>query len=63
MQSTITQHVAREQSADRVQRAHARRRVPRSSHPPSHVRWRAATVVARLASRLDADAARVAVRS
>jgi hypothetical protein len=63
MQSTLTQRVAREQSADRARRAHARRRVSRSSHPPSQVRWRAATVVARLASRLDADAARVAVRS
>ncbi len=63
MQSVLTQQVAREQAADRVTRAHARRRVLRSSHPPSHARRRAATAVARLASKLDADAARVAVRS
>lgn len=63
MQSTITHRVAREQAADRVRRARRRRSVPRSAHPPSHMRGRAATVVARLASRLDEDAARVAVRS
>lgn len=62
MQSTITHRVAREQAADRVRRARRRRPV-RSAHPPSHMRGRAATVVARLASRLDEDAARVAVRS
>jgi hypothetical protein len=51
MQSTLTQRVAREQTADRVRRADARRRVPQSSHPPSQVRWRPATVVARVAAR------------
>ncbi len=54
--------VAREQAAQRVKRAHERQRVARTGHPPSRVRWRAATAVARLAQRLDQDAARIAVR-
>ena len=61
MQS-LSSAVAREQATDRLQRAHERQRVARTSHPPSRVRWRAATAVARLAGRLDRDAARLAVR-
>ncbi|MEA2125936.1 MAG: hypothetical protein QOI80_2718 [Solirubrobacteraceae bacterium] len=63
MQSTLTQSVAREQAADRLRRARMRQQVSRTLHPPSRMRRRSATVVARLAQRLDADAARVAVRS
>ena len=61
MQS-LTTLVAREQAASRVERAHERKRVARTGHPPSQVRWRVATAVARLAWRLDEDAARLAVR-
>jgi hypothetical protein len=62
MQSQLTQFVAREQAVDRLERAQARRQAARTGHPPSRVRWRAASVVARVAARLDADAARLAVR-
>ena len=54
--------VAREQATQRVERAHERQRVTRTGHPPSQLRWRMATRVARLAWRLDEDAARIAVR-
>ena len=63
MQSMLTQTVAREQSAARVARAETRRRAAQTLHPPSRVRWRTASAVARLAIRLDPDAARIAVRS
>jgi hypothetical protein len=62
MQS-LTQSVAREQATDRLRRATRRQLVQQGSHPPSLLRRRTATAVARLARRLDADAARVAVRS
>lgn len=61
--SLLTQTVAREQATGRLQRAHARRLLMQPGHPPSRLRWRAASLVARAARRLDADAARLAVRS
>lgn len=54
--------VARERVADRLERAHEHQRLTRTGHPPSRVRRRAATAAARLAWRLDRDAARLAVR-
>jgi hypothetical protein len=63
MQSLLTQSVAREQATDRLRRAARRQPLSRTSHPPSPWRRRSATVVARLAQRLDADAARMTVRS
>lgn len=55
--------VAHQRSAERIDRATRRRQVaPQTSHPPSRVRGRAAASVARLANRLDADAARLALK-
>lgn len=63
MQSHLTAAVAREQVRDRLERADRRQRLVQTGHPPSRrVRWRAATAVARLAWRLDEDAAKLAVR-
>ncbi len=59
---SLNASVAREQTADRRHRAYARSRSARSQHPPPRVRWRAAAAVARLAERLDADAARLALK-
>ena len=59
---TMNQLVAREQSAERLRRARRRAQAARTFHPPSRVRWRAASAVARLAWRLDADAARLALK-
>lgn len=61
MQS-LAQSVAREQAVDRRRRAQARAQAARSQHPPSRVRWRAAAAAARLAERLDADAARLILK-
>ena len=61
MQS-LTQYLARELVADRLRRSRQRHRVSETLHPPSPVRRRAASAAARLAIRLDADAARVAVK-
>ncbi|MEJ7894076.1 MAG: hypothetical protein WKF94_15705 [Solirubrobacteraceae bacterium] len=58
----MNQLVAREQAADRLRRARARELASQTWHPPSRVRWRAASVVARLAWRLDAEAARIALK-
>jgi hypothetical protein len=59
---SLTQYIAREQSADRLRAATRRAEAARTYHPPSRVRGRAASVVARLAWRLDADAARIALK-
>ena len=58
----LTQHVAREQDADRLRRAARRAQSARTSHPPSPLRRRAASAAARVAWRLDADAARIALK-
>lgn len=54
----MNQLVARERRRDMRPRAV----VVRTSHPPSPVRRRAASVVAQVARRLDADAARLALK-
>ena len=58
----MNQIVARQRSAERIARAHGRPPSRQTSHPPSRVRGRAAASVARLAERLDADAARLALK-
>lgn len=58
----MNQLVARERAADRLRHARVRQQAAATWHPPSRARRRTAAVVARLAWRLDAEAARIAVK-
>lgn len=62
MHSMSNHLIAREHAAERVRRARRHQQVSQTLHPPSRVRWRAASIVARLAWHLDADAARIALK-